>query len=726
MSAIQERLIAAFRIEYRDHLQTVRALLGELAAAGYDSSGFNFAEAYRRVHSLKGAARAVGLGAIEALSHRLETLMAQCQSGGRPLDRATVAVIHAAFDDIEDSVARWSGGAEIPPLQSQTGVEELLAGSTAVAPAPAPVAAPYESMMSRAPAGEAARVDAGSLDVLLRRAGELVATSRQYELEQSDLRALERIVDQLEHNLIKPDAFNRSAVDDAAAANAVRALLDRAKNQVKGMRYRQWNAGWRRDRLSRQLFRDVRALRIVPAETVLGDMDRTARDAARQLGKQVFVTIRGGDTRADRDVLQALKDPIMHLLRNAVAHGIELPEQRMRNGKASEGRVTIHISTQRSHLLVSIRDDGAGLDRERIRLAAEQHGLVSGIGEFSGEAADLTRVLVRPGFSTAETISEISGRGVGLSVVDEAVRRLQGTFRLATVAPSGTEATITVPLAAIGSRVLEVRCQGEAFAIPIHAVQRLHRLPVDAAQMADGAPAVALPGSKELVPLVSLGYLLGLDRDRVSATAGGMMAVILMRSGGAVAGIVVDELVSVEDAVIHGTEDTLPGHELLAGVVSLSGGNIISVINPSAMLKAAAEVPRHLSAAPVAAPQESHAPLILVVDDSITTRTLERSILEAMGYRVKLGVDGRNALSLLVEERPDLVISDIEMPRMDGFELLYAMKNDERFSGIPVILVTSRDSDNDRRKGLTLGASAYIVKQSFDQRQLIEAVEQIL
>src|SRR3546814_789936 len=171
---------------------------------------------------------------------------------------------------------------------------------------------------------------------------------------------------------------------------------------------------------------------------------------------------------------------------------------------------------------------------------------------------------------------------------------------------------------------------------------------------------------------------------------------MLMRSGGAVAGIIVDELVSVEDAVIHGTEETLPGQELLAGVVSLSGGDIISVINPSAMLKVAAEVPRRLSATPVAAPQESHAPLILVVDDSITTRTLERSILEAMGYRVKLGVDGRNTLSLLVEEMPDLVISDIEMTRMDGFELLYAMKNDERFSGIPVLPVTSSDSDNDR------------------------------
>jgi two-component system chemotaxis sensor kinase CheA len=729
VTGIQERLAAAFRVEHREHLQVVRSLLDSLAAAGYDTSSFDFNEAYRRVHSLKGAARAVGLLPVETLSHHLETLMGQCQSGQRDLNRDVVSLLHMSFDEIEDFVSQWTGTIEERPLAILSVVEQLLTGA---APPPQPKAAPApsqqaaglsrETTASRSQTTELARVETGRLDVALRSAGELVSRIRQNDAVAQDLRGLEQAFDRLETMLARPDyAPDRQAGWDAST----RALLDGIRAQVKEVRRRQQDRSWQLGRLSRRLFDDIRILRIMPADSVFDGIGPMVRDLARQAGKQIHATVLGGDTRVDREVLQALKDPVMHLLRNAVSHGIEPAAERERAGKPADGHITLRIAVQRNHLVVRIEDDGAGLDVARICRIAVERGVLAKDTTLDGDFDAVTRLLVNPGFTTTTAVTEISGRGIGLAVVDQAVQRLQGTFRMAPREAGGTEAILTVPLAVIGTKVLVVRCGSQDFAIPVHAIQRLHQLSPEAVDMADGEPAFALPGRADLVPLTDLAQLLDLASD-LDRTAAEKLSVILIQAGSTVIGVVVDEFRAVLDAVIHGLSETLPDHGLLAGMIALPEGGAAAVINPSALFKAVAVMPHRSGISYAPAPRTERVPLILVVDDSITTRTLERSILESRGFRVQLGVDGSDALSLLAQERPDLVITDVEMPRMDGFDLLHNMKNDERYAGIPVILVTSRDDEQDRRKGLTLGAAAYIVKQSFDQWQLLEAVEQIL
>ncbi|HEX9772337.1 MAG TPA: response regulator, partial [Steroidobacteraceae bacterium] len=442
-------------------------------------------------------------------------------------------------------------------------------------------------------------------------------------------------------------------------------------------------------------------------------------------GKQVEIRIEGLDTRADRQALQGLKDPVMHLLRNAIGHGIEPPQSRARRGKSPTGRIDFALTRQGNHLVLRVEDDGAGLDRDRIADEAARRGLLP-----PGEAAPstpeaLTRLLLLPGFTTTRVVTEIAGRGIGLAVVDKAVRQLQGSFVLAPAEPSGTVATITVPLVVAGHRLLLMKSGEHSYGIPAESVDRLYRFAPDDIMTVNGAMAVMPAGMREPVRLASLAGLLGAPDGAVAGRDGKTLAVAI-KAAGASLYVAVDSCSAVQDAVIHDLDAAVPGIALVMGGIVQADGSVVTVLNPAALIAASARTPQAHAMPLQPAPERESRPLILVVDDSITTRTLEKSILESHGFRVRLSVDGVDALEQLDRERPDLVIVDIEMPRMDGFELLHAMKGDRRIADIPVVLVTSRDDASDRRKGLALGAEAYIVKQRFDQRALLETIEQIL
>jgi two-component system chemotaxis sensor kinase CheA len=378
----------------------------------------------------------------------------------------------------------------------------------------------------------------------------------------------------------------------------------------------------------------------------------------------------------------------------------------------------MRLSSHRGRLAIVIEDDGGGLDRERIAAEAERRGL---------SADDLAEVLVQPGFSTAARLTEISGRGIGLSIVDKAVRRMRGAFEIAGRAPHGTAATITVPLSISGERVLTVSCGEQSYCVPAYAIERVRRVSADEISTIGGAPFIAAAdGGGEPLPLSDLARLLG--RTGASrADSGRPLAVMTLRVDEARLGLVVDSFGAVDDVVVHDLEPTVASARFADGSVVLRDGAAAFLLNPRELIKAAGEPSTRGEAfEPVPAAERQAISEILVVDDSITTRTLEKSILEATGYRVRLSTDGIDALEQLQQKPVDLVIADIEMPRMDGFGLLHAMRGDPQLKDTPVILVTSRDDPEDRRKGLALGAQAYIIKQRFDQRDLLAAIEQIL
>jgi two-component system chemotaxis sensor kinase CheA len=762
---LNSKLLAAFQIEHREHLEGIRAYLAGVEH-GDNVGGAGLDEAYRLAHSLKGAARLADLHAAETLAHRLETLFAQVRDGNLPLELDVRRAIHLGLDTIEDWAAALfekrsppdsatalvaieraiAGGAtssapapSYRPLRSGTKERPDMRGSpVAVLPekdaAPPPEPASSETAAETTVAAMAAvRVSADHLDRLLRSAGQLLTETLRQDQVTREVEELGRQIDRLarEWEAIRKSAapaLRRLAATPELApvdrhvqrvAEEVRALARR----VRQARQLQRRGAWALQRLGGQLQQDVRRVRTVPAESVFQGFRKMVRDLARDEGKEVELHVTGFDLQADRLVLQALKDPLMHILCNAISHGLEPPEERRDQGKDPVGRVTLHLETTGNRLHILIEDDGRGLDRRQVAEVAVRRGFLS---EAEAEAAapeELDRLVFRPGFTTARLVTGVSGRGMGLSVVAEAVARLQGEVELRPRDGPGTSFFLSVPLSVATQRLLLVACRGQTFAVPVHGVRRLLRVKLHDVETVEGRPMLLLGGQP--VPLLSLAYLLGLDAADVSA-ADNVLSVMILFAGGRRVAAVVDDFLAERDTIVQELDDPARQVPTLAGGILLEDGTVALVLNPAALvrvLRLTDKPPLLKAAAP--APKKA-APTVLVVDDSLTTRTLEKSILEAHGYHVRLAVDGVEALAQLRTEPADLVLTDIQMPRLDGFGLLEEIKKDPRLAQLPVVVVTSMERREDQERGLALGADAYIVKRKFDHQELLDTIRQIL
>jgi two-component system chemotaxis sensor kinase CheA len=492
----------------------------------------------------------------------------------------------------------------------------------------------------------------------------------------------------------------------------------------------QQRSNWTMRHLGRQLQQDVRQARLLPAEGLLDGYRKMVRDLARDESKEVEFRASSTGVHADRRVLEALKDPLMHLLRNTISHGIETPRERVAKGKPATGLVTLRIEAEGQRLTIVVEDDGRGVDFARVAEVAVRLGILSDAEAAQRSPQELSRILFQPGFSTARSVTNLAGRGMGLSVVYEAVRRLQGDVDLRPADGCGTSFRISVPLSISTHRLLLVSSGSRCFAIPVHAIERLHRVKPDCVEIMEGKPVIVL--DRQPVPLFSMHHLvraaeLDMPDPHAAATARtGTLQVMILRAGGKRAAVAVDAFLRETDAVILDLGPAAPQDGKISGGILLEDGSVAFVLGVAELL--GASVHRELDTLLQARePKREKASFsILVVDDSLTTRTLEKSILEAHGYRVQVAVDGLDALEKLRAEKADLVISDIQMPRLDGFGLLQALKKDPGLDRIPVIMVTSVDRPEDQARGLSLGAGAWIVKRKFDQAELLSAIGQIL
>ncbi|WP_051328706.1 hybrid sensor histidine kinase/response regulator [Geminicoccus roseus] len=744
----------AFDMEYREHVAAMRRLSTPAAGSA------EIVEIFRRAHSLKGAARAVDHGAIEAVAHRLESLLELMQRRLVPPDADAVRVIQAALDTIEDVAddpgaslqghavlnsldqliegASAANAAETPqeepapspPPRLQSGaLPEPCPAAPASAPAPPPDLppsrpAPAPKLARPATGGtESLRVRAVHLDELMVTGGRLLAQVGEQADLGRQLRALQEDVVQLrrswERNRL--ELRRQGAVPGAERNTPQVEALDKAISSIGrrlGQAVRSQSAStWKMRRLVDQLQEDVRQVRLVPAEEIFSGFGRMVRDLARQSGKQIEPRVTGLEIEADRMILQALKDPVMHVLRNAVAHGAELPEERAQAGKPPSTTITFQLSLDGTRLRLVVADDGRGIDFQRIRTTAVAAGLLDAGTADEVPEAELARLLLRSGFSTSPTVDELSGRGIGLSVLQETVTRLHGSVEIEPNQPYGTRLEVSLPVSVVRSDLLLVRCQEQVFAIPSHAIERVLRIRTDDISTLEGR--AVLRTADRVASLVSLGMLLGL-KDAVRTDGGGFCPVVVLHVGRRRLAVLVDALVEMRQAAIQ--EAPAGCDPVVAGTLLLEGRPII-VLSPAVLADG-----RSIATGPIFA--DAQAPRgprrILVVDDSITTRTLEKSILEAEGFRVRLAVDGIDALDSLRREPADLVISDVQMPRLDGFGLLQALKSDPALASIPVIMVTSRDSPEEVQRGMELGADAYIVKQGFEQQALLETVAQFV
>lgn len=751
---IRERLLAAFQVEYREHLEAIRKLLDELGTRTEGSGLAQLDETFRRAHSLKGAARAVDLAPVERLAHRLETLFARVRSGHLKLDGEMAALVHAGLDAIEDWVTAFAAGTAPPePAEALAAIEARLDGKPAAesakatpaprppaAPPPVPVVPPELDAAVPAPeavaapaapvvAEETVRVRAIHLDRLLRTSNELLTETMNQRVVTEELVAIDRELadlDKLWRRMRKTVAALARDLGDADRAGAADRLAEALEQhlrvtarQARAARRMQQRTGWTLRQLGGELQREVRDARMVPAESVYAGFRKMVRDIARDAGKTVEVQVAGLDVEADRMVLQGLKDPVMHLLRNALAHGVELPGERAAAGKPPAARVALRFAVADGRLSVVVEDDGRGIDFDAIRRKAVEQGMFEEV-EAAGLAQQaLLDLIFDPGFSTTRAVDDLSGRGMGLSVVRETVTMMNGTA----ADGGGTRFRVSVPLSVSTQRLFLVGCQGHVYGLPTEGIDRLHRVAAEEVRTVEGKSVVYL-GDQQL-PLLSLAHLLALGETAVKVSRN-VVPLAVLKHGDRRVAVAVDEFLSIREGLVK--DIGVPGAvgTMVAGGMILEDGGVALVLNPFEIVETFRKSGTTRVLTTVEKPAEKRVPVILVVDDSLTTRTLEKSILEAQGYQVRLAVDGIEALSKLRSEHVDLVISDVQMPRLDGFGLLQAVKSDQALKSVPVILVTSLEAREDRERGLALGADAYVVKRKFDQKELLETVGQML
>lgn len=735
MKDIQQKLLATFQVEHRDHVEQIRSLLAMIQKTGAQPASPELEEVFRRAHSLKGAARAVDLHPIEGLAHRLETLFSRVRQGQCNLDDSVTGVVQQVLDASEDCIAALSESrpAETVPAALRA-IEQVLGMESTAAEQPPPE--PQAPVSGFQPI-ETVRITAESFDGLFRTAGRLVVENQHQDRIGAELNQLVRDVALVEkegervHRAVTAAlshlAGSRELVRLASMLDSMERQVRSVSKQARATRRLHHRSSWSMRQLGKQLQTDVWQARLVPAESLLEGYRKMMRDLARDEGKELDFRATSAGVRADRRVLEALKDPIMHLLRNAVSHGIESPQERAAKKKNPAGLVTLRVDATGQRLTVSIQDDGRGVDLARVAEVAVRNGILSASDAAQRSPQELVRILFRAGFSTASNVTSLSGRGMGLSVVYETIRRLQGDLDLQPHAEGGITVLLSVPLSIATHRLVVVNCGNQIFAIPTLGIERLKRIKLSSVESVEGKPVVVL--NDQPVPLATIHGLLGLEHSS-NRTDADNLQIVVVRSGSRRLALIVDAVRRETDAII---QDLGPaagcGGRISSGVV-LDDGTVAFVVNPMELIESAVHSRPQVPALTVQeAPEPTSEPAnraILVVDDSMTTRTLEKSILEAHGYRVRVAVDGVEALTRLREETADLVIADIEMPRLNGFGLIEAMKQDAKLQHIPVIVVSSLERREDRERGLAVGADAYIVKRKFDQEELLAAIRQIL
>lgn len=479
---------------------------------------------------------------------------------------------------------------------------------------------------------------------------------------------------------------------------------------------------------------DVRRTRMEPVATLFDSFSRMVRDLARTQSKKVDLIIEGRETEVDRTLIQQMKAPLVHLLRNAIDHGLETSEERQALGKAEQGQVILSATQQGHNIVIQVRDNGRGILPDKVRASAIKKGIVSPENAKQMDDEEALWLIFGSGFSTSAIITDVSGRGVGLDVVRESIERMQGMIEVASVPNQGTSFTITWPLTVAATPALLVRATGQTFAIPITNVARIVHFKPQEVRQAEGHRIIRVDGRP--VPLVPLAEVLGLGLP-VTLSSVEPPAVVLGAAERRVA-VLIDDLIGTQDIVIKSLPTPFLRIKHIAGATILGTGEVVNILHVADLIRTV-KWPLTLSnrssnghkntgfvVQRKRPPRAQQSIQILVADDSMTTRMMEKKLLETAGYQVDVAVDGKQALRELQRGSYDLLVSDVEMPHINGFDLTAQIRQDEWLKKMPVILVTSLNSPADRQRGIDVGADAYIAKGSFEENYLLDTVKRLL
>ncbi|MBI2944640.1 MAG: hybrid sensor histidine kinase/response regulator, partial [Candidatus Wallbacteria bacterium] len=564
------------------------------------------------------------------------------------------------------------------------------------APAPAAPAEPPSAPSKPVAAEETIRVEISKVDLLLDMVGELLIS--KIKMEDKLARSKELI-----------DFCESLGLEEG------RRLRDRISKFAEDLTVDMVEMNY----LTQEIQNRAMKIRMLPAETIFDTFQRTVRDLSRELNKEVTLKLSGRKTELDKRVLEEIKPSLIHIIRNSMDHGIERPEVREARGKPRMGTIHLSAGHKGDTVTIQVEDDGGGIDPERVKKKALERGLIDAKRAQSMSDNEALYLIMVPGFSTAEIITDISGRGVGMDVVKTNVQNLKGDVTLASEVGKFTRIAITLPMTLSTMNVLLAESAGEIFAFPLNFLEETCIVNEKDLITEGGRSVLTLRG--RTIAVCRLDTLLELPRRTPPSPE---LQIVLVHSRSQVMGFVVDRFLGNQEIVVKTLGDHLRHIENVAGATILGSGEPALILN-CADLVSLASSERDTGAASKAEGSE-HSRSILVVDDSITTRTMEKNVLETAGYEVDVAVNGHDALDKLAARLYNLVVSDIEMPGLNGFELITRMKKEDRLREIPVIIVSALATDEDKRRGIAVGANAYITKGTFDQENLLGTVRRLI
>ena len=727
---IKARLLATFALEAQEHLQALTAHLLALDRGLPPDEAYEVVEAtFREMHTLKGAARAVSLMDVEALCQGMETVLHRITRGDLGLNRPILERLQEGMD----GVARLLAGEEtqsvrelIDCLEQATTTPPAAATVSVAAPA-LPAAAPVGPLSAGLPLADTLRLSTATLEALLLQAEELLVPKLAIAERTQEARVLVEALTGC-HMTTKRLRASLKGASPIGQATDLLAGLDAALQAVEAQA-RALLAHLVRDERTvsetvESVLEDLRRLRMTPASAVLDLFPRMVDDLAHEQGKEVEWVARGTDLEVDRKVFEAMKDPLIHLVRNAIDHGIEAPQARMQMGKAPRGRVMVTVAAlEGGRLELCVEEDGRGIDLAQVRAEAVRSRVLSAAAAATLTDAAALDLVYRSGLSTSPIITNVSGRGLGLAIVKERVDGLGGEIHLETRAGAGTMVRMLLPATIATFHGLLVQAGGQLFLVPTEAVERVIRIARDDIEPIEERDLLRYNGHP--LAIARLSTLLGLPESTEGPEPGRKEWGVVLRSGEERAVFIVTAVLGGREGLVKELRPPLVRVRNVAGAGLLGTSQVVLILRPADLLRSMRVSPRAL---PPLAPREAEKrqPVVLVVDDSITTRTMEKNLLELAGYQVQVAVDGVEAWTTLKSAAIDLVLSDVDMPHMDGFELTTRIRADAQLTNLPVVLVTALASREDQERGVEVGANAYIVKASFDQSNLLEVIRRLV
>lgn len=702
-------------------------------------------ELMRAAHSLKGAARIVGFDAVVSLAHAVEDVFVSAQKRDLVVNRAVADALLAITDLLQGACRLEPEEADRWMAAHAEEADRLLAqldsvtreGRATCAADPAAEASPGDQphttltpeLTAKRGGTEITRqmhLDAATLSRLLALAAQAVIEASAISRESDHFRRLRlmewELSEAIDHVRRAISRGAPRAEGEAAAAalvrhwNSMRERLAAHRQSLEALEQRGVSRATR-------MYEETLNARMVPFGEAATTIHRTVRDLAHRLGKEVEVSLRGERTPVDRDVLQRIELPLNHLLRNAVDHGIETPEERAAAGKPAPARVIVEARHRRGNLQLLVSDDGRGIDVESVRAQVVERSLATPTVAASLNRDELMRFLFLPGFSTRRDADETSGRGIGLDIVQTIVRRMRGDVTMVSVAGGGTSFELLLPVTLSLLRCLVVEISGEPYAFPLCETNAVVRIASSDIERSEGKAHFSHRGRS--VALVSAHRLLGTHFD----AAGDSVCAVIIGEGDELYALVVDRLIDDRELHVQPLDRRLGHVNGVAAAALLADGTPVLVLSTEDLLRSIATAVTSGQLEDVSQGKQENrqrARRILVVDDSLTVRELERKLLQRSGYEVQTAVDGLDGWNMLRHGEFDLVVSDVDMPRLDGIELVRLIRQDQRLRNLPVLIVSYKDRVEDRDRGLEAGADRYLTKGAFQDEALLDAVHDLI